>query len=218
MSHSFELNTFLSLFNATAGVGGLPRWGPDLCFWVTHEDFLDLSRWDQISKLIQLTSVKKLKWSTLQRGFASSFSMKSILLNLFWAVPNFYPFLHDVKQWWKGNSIFMLLWETSIFCATQFAGNTKPWSIKLEIESVHWLFLFGTSKRRRFQIGSRIRFPQDTLENALTGLFAVESCDASYGFVGRINQFLIKPPTTLKKCLVLLKTFAQETTPDLSKC
>ena len=125
-------------------------------------------------------------------------------------MPYFYLFLHDVKQWWKGNNIFMVLWEASIFCATQFAGNTKPWSIKLEIESVHWLFLFGTSKRRRFQIGRRIRFPQDTLEKNLTGLFAVESCDASYGFVGRINQFLIKPPITLKKYLVLLKTFAQK--------
>ena len=98
MSRSFELNTFLSLFNATAGVGGLPLSDPDLCFWVTHEDFLDLSRWDLINKLIQLTSVKKLKWSTLQRGFASSFSMESILLNLFLAVPNFYLFLHDVKE------------------------------------------------------------------------------------------------------------------------
>ena len=58
MSHSLELNTFLSLFNATAGVGGLPLSDPDLCFWVTHEDFLDLSRWDLINQLIRLTSVK----------------------------------------------------------------------------------------------------------------------------------------------------------------
>ena len=58
--------------------------------------------------------------------------------------------------------------------------------MKLEIKSMGRQFLFRMGKNLYSRIGGR-RFTPGTSENALTGLFAVESCKTTCGSVGQIN-------------------------------
>ena len=148
MSHSFGLYTFLSLFNATAGVGRLPLSDPDWCFWVTHDNFLDISRWDLINKLIQLTSVKKLKCSTLRRGFASYFLME---INRIEPVLGSAQFQHFFFCMTLNNDEREIIFSCSFERHLSFTPHnsleiSNPGSMELEIESMRRLFLFGMSK------------------------------------------------------------------------